>query len=1003
MQKKIIIDDINSLAFKNLLQQINVEENNIIIVPDKFSLNAELLFFEVNNLNVNFNTRVFSLTKLATEVLKQNLIDKKIVDKNQCILILSSIIKQNLTKFKYFKNIKDINAFTEDIFNSLSQLLSSNFNKSKKLEGALKDKFDDINLIFDLYVKRRQTEFIDSSYKYDLFLNEIKNSNLIKDNHFYFGMFNSFTPQTKKIVREIVKFCKSCSFSCSYSKNKINNNEIFNFYKGLDASIKVFENHSLTNYNKFIIEHLFSTNKIKMDTNDISVFEAKTIEEEIENLCVEIKKDILLNELRFKDICVCASNLNVYKEKIQEKFTSMNFNYFMDTTKNLNEFSFIQFILTLLKLINNFKIENFISLLSYNFIDVEEKVVSEFKSFIYKYNILKLDELEKYEILNGDEFFTNFKLIYSEVINKIYEIKQQNFKNVYEFFKSFETLLINFNSFNLLEDKIEEYRNKDIIKFKEYSQIKEKYETVIQNLIEFYDEDFNLNKICYYFNSCASNINVSLASTSVDSIFVGDSINSYFKDYKKIYIVGADSKNFPIQNKNNGLLTDEELRQIEIEEISPKIEEINKLNFYKCFEVLLLSSQNVVLSYSISSDDGEKLFPSIITKNLLNKFNIKIKKVDKESLNFVSNNEILQNLAFKIKNLDELKREFYKSVGKTKNIINEVLLHNNINLNLTQDKEQIDDKVLKDLTFSSSGLENYFSCGYKYFYKQILRLNNLEPLTINAKVIGNIVHNCCYLLGKKLICGEEISEKDKNKIINFVLNKSEYNFLKLSNSSNIILENLKIEINKLFDYIILQQKNSEFNISKVEYAFSENIGGINFTGIIDRVDETENEFILIDYKTGNTYIDFLDIILNKKIQLILYAKILEKILNKKCAGIFYLTINDDFSTSGVKSINFNGIVLNDGSLQKLGKDLSLFNIDKKYILNLEQFNKLKEYTFNNICSSVKNIKNGEIIENPIRSNNNLTCDYCEFSAICLKKLIREIDVDNDILKEILDD
>ena len=122
MQNNIVVDSTNLLAFKTLLKSINKDESNIIIVPDKFSLNAEQMFLEENNLVVNFNTRVFSLTKLATTILHAKLSDKKIVDKTQTIMILSSIIKENLNNFKYFKNVKDINSFTEDIFNSLSAI-----------------------------------------------------------------------------------------------------------------------------------------------------------------------------------------------------------------------------------------------------------------------------------------------------------------------------------------------------------------------------------------------------------------------------------------------------------------------------------------------------------------------------------------------------------------------------------------------------------------------------------------------------------------------------------------------------------------------------------------------------------------------------------------------------------------------------------------------------------------------------------------------------------------
>ena len=61
---------------------------------------------------------------------------------------------------------------------------------------------------------------------YTLFLNEIKNSEIIKKSNFYFGMFNSLTTQGKNIIKEICKYAKSVSFACAKTQSRVNNNEI---------------------------------------------------------------------------------------------------------------------------------------------------------------------------------------------------------------------------------------------------------------------------------------------------------------------------------------------------------------------------------------------------------------------------------------------------------------------------------------------------------------------------------------------------------------------------------------------------------------------------------------------------------------------------------------------------------------------------------------------------------------------------------------------------------
>lgn len=1006
MQNKIIVDSNNILSFKRMIKQIDNNETNIIIVPDKFSLNAEKMFLDENDLTVNFNTRIFSLSKLASAIIEKKLIDKKIIDKTQSLMIISSIIKENINNFKYFKNIKDINSFAEDVFNSLSQLLSSNFEKeNENITGLLKNKFDDINLILNIYKQKRAEVLVDSSYKFDLFLSEIKNSEIIKTSNFYFGMFNNFTPQVRKIIKEIYLNSKSCNFSCSFSENRVNNNEVLDFYKSLDKQIKIIKEDSLKEINKFINTNFFTSkqDKFNLKNDEIKIYEAKNPDEEIDNVIYNIKKDVLLDKLRFNDICVACASEEKYKDIIEKKFAKANISYFEDTSISLKDFSYFRFLLDLLNSINNLKLNVIINLIDSGYIDIDEKIIHNFKSFIYKYNIENFDNVKKYEIFSTEKEYGDFNFITNNIVLKINNLHNKKFNNVYEFFDDFDNLLKEFNVKEKLKEKTTEYLDSDIKKYKQFLQLEDKFEAIKQNILDYYNEDFNLNKLIYFFNICLQNMNVSLASTSVDSVFVGDSLNSYFKNYKKIYIVGATSLDFPNLKNSNGIFSDDEVKQIETTEISPKIEDINRLNFYRCMQ-LILSSENLVISYPNENNDGVKNFPSIFIKNFLKRFNLKMLKVNIDSLNLLDFNEILNILPFKLYDINSYEREFYKQEGKVKDVILEILKHKNVIEFKNTEKQKINLSLLKSGSFSSSSLEDYFACSYRYFYKDVLKLKKIEQVKLDARIFGNIIHNCCYYFAEKIIKKGNVDILAMNKIIDFVLNKPEYEFLKLDKTKNAIISNLKVEIIKLFNFILKQQESCQFKITKAEYLFKTQIDGVNFKGFIDRIDETEDEFIIIDYKTGKTIIDYEEIILNKKIQLVLYAKILEKILNKKCVGVFYLTLNDNYLKSGEKSINFNGILVKtNNSENKLKVNDGFFNINEKYILTEKQFDNLKEFVFNNILNAIKIINGGLFTENPIKISGKSCCDYCEFSEICKQKVDNEKEFDENLLKEILDD
>ncbi|MBE5745749.1 MAG: hypothetical protein E7359_00465 [Clostridiales bacterium] len=1022
MHVKLITNKTNILAFKDLIGEIDLDDKSIIIVPDKFTLSAERMFFEEKKILANFSTRVFSLTKLANIIIEDKIRNKKIIDKNVSLMIISSIIEDKNLEFKYFKNIKNINHIIEDIYNVLSQFLSSNviaFNEN--LTGTLKEKFDDIKLIYDEYIKRREEYLIDASKKYDLFIENIESSEFIKNHKFYFGMFNTLTNQVKQIIKLISSNAKETVLSTSKSDNIINNNEIYEFYKSLKLNEEIKGKNRLNEISSFIEQNFFTSKKqvFNLKNNEIELFEAKTMKEEIEVLAEKIKIDVLFNKFRFKDISVCVSDVNKYKELIDNIFSKYNFSYFIDKSINLIDTGYARFILEFLNLIENCNNKKIVAFIKNFYVDIEDKIKNNFERFIVKYSLINFNSLNDYKQFITDDLYDDYINVYNNYIVKIYNFKKDTLNlNTYEFFEKLNEFLTLFNSKVKLKEKIEYFKERDILKFKQYSQIENKIFECEKNICEFSTEKIALKKLINFLSICYTSCIISVPATSVDSIFIGDYTNSFFSDCKKLYLIGCDSKSFPALKQDISLFTDNELEKLEKNiKIEPKVKDNNRINYYKCFQVLFCFEKKLSLSYSLTDVGGSKLFPSNIYKNFIKRFNynnekISIKKNSDNILNFLSDDEILTHYAYKYNSKEDLlKQYYYVEDGKAKNIL-ESLLKQYYKIDFSNDIDLIDKSLIKTNKFTASNLEKYFSCSNKFLFKEILMLNKFEILNLDSKVIGNIIHECCYKLGVKLIKNTKIKDRDKIEIINYVLNKKEYKFIYFIENSEQLIVNLKNEIIKLFNFIILQQNNSDFKISKVEYKFLYEQDDLKFKGFVDRIDENEQEFIIIDYKSGNTKMEFADIVFNKKIQLLLYANILEKILNKKCVGVYYLSINDDFSKNDKLKIYLNGITVNENNnLKKLDKSSffdktiksDYFEFKDKFLFSFNQFEKLKNYTLNQVYSAIKEIRNANFNANPLVIDEYCTCDYCEYNNICKSKNKREVHFSENLLKEIIDD
>ncbi len=1010
--QKIFVDKTNVYAFKKMLKSINENENNIIIVPDKFSLNSEQMFFEENNLSVSFSTQTYSLTKLASKILEKKLRTKKLIDKNISVMIISQIITEKKDEFLYFKNIRDFGKISEDIYNFISQVLSSeisSFNDNIPIE--LKNKISDINLVLNEYKKRIRTGLVDSSFKFELFLNEIKNSDLIKNSNFYFGMFDSLTNQVKSLIKEISKYAKSVSFSASVIENKVNNNQIFDFYKSLNKNCEIVKSNSLDDFSSFLSLNFFSSNnkKFEIKNDRLVLFETKNIDDEIDNLVYEIKKDVFLNNLRFKDIAVCLSDFNGYCEKLKVKFLKAKINIFVDENQKLISTGYARFLLLILNAFEFFDIQDALNILKSGYVEIELKKIENFESFAKKIKLQSLFETDKFKCFCDDELFEDFNFVFNNFVKLIFDFKNNiESESANEFFLKFDNLLDKLGSKKLLKQKIEDYKKTDILLYKKYCQLETKIDSCFESIKEFYNQKFDLKKLIYFVNLCFDNTTISLAPVSVDSVFVGDSENSEYKSYKKIYVLGANS-NFPKLTPDNAIFCENELKMLEMEEeINPKPSLVNKISFYKCFEILLNSSQNLVLSYSAKSENSQN-YPSIFVKNCLKHFvkdgkPINFLKINLDVLNTFDYNQILAVLSVKFQDIDDFVKNYYlQEDGKLKQVLNQVVT-NKSNWSFETKNEEIDKNLIETNVFSSSSLEDYFGCSKRYFYRDILKLKPNDQIDFDARIVGNIVHSCCKKLADKIIKQTEIMEKDKKEIVDFVFAEKKYNFLKTTENGDSKIKNLKNEIFKLFDFVLDTQKQSEFKICKAEYGFLQNVDGVKFKGFVDRIDETNDEFIIVDYKTGKTKIDYCDIIVGTKIQLLLYAKILEQILNKKCMGVYYLSVSDEYSTQKKQKIYFNGITVNENNvINRLSKNETDFEFKEKYLLTRNQFDKLKNYVFEKITNAIKSIKNAEFFENPVCVNDFSCCEYCEFGEVCLQKNEKIIEFDENMIKEIFDD
>ena len=361
----------------------------IVITPDRYSLSLEKNIFQILNVESLFNVKVMGIAKFAKSILSQKGIEKESVsDLGTLILIRLAIIRKQ-SKLKCFKEVNF--GVCEQIKNTISQFKSaciSPFEKFQVNEENLKVKLDDIFLIYNEYEKLLNGR-LDSAgvlNELDNALGDIK----LKDTTVLFVGFDSLTNQGMTILTRLNEVAKEVVVALTQPFLQANayvyENDLWNKIKALNTELNVIEIPcSLQTESRQILENLFAYKVDKYNTNNIALWQASDMEEEVKMVARKIK-ELLTCGYRYKDIQIAVAGLDKYSAYIEKIFSRLNFSYYLDNNIVLKELFPIKFIFIILNLfLYNFKKEDLISYILSPFCECENK--SDLINQIYKYDI----------------------------------------------------------------------------------------------------------------------------------------------------------------------------------------------------------------------------------------------------------------------------------------------------------------------------------------------------------------------------------------------------------------------------------------------------------------------------------------------------------------------------------------------------------------------------------------------------------------------------------------
>lgn len=451
---------------------------------------------------------------------------------------------------------------------------------------------------------------------------------------------------------------------------------------------------------------------------------------------------------------------------------------------------------------------------------------------------------------------------------------------------------------------------------------------------------------------------------------------------KHIYLTGINETFLPLEISDKGFLMEEDYKQFNPHPLL--LDEQLQAHYKRIIQVLLNPYLSYTFSYSKKNMAANELIPSILMSRLSDLFEL---EYINPPLNLIKNNLYLNQ-----SRIDE-------------DPINRLIDHYKMTSN---QPEFIKDTDKLGRGVSISRLETYNKCPFSYYIKYGLKITEKREDTLQSSELGSL----CHYLMEKCLDDESLVDQEAKHYIEENL-KEKYDGHPMNQYFiNNLIEDMKMTIKiiqkqlKLGDYVPVAK----------EKEISGEIGGVPFSGIIDRVDEFENMVRIVDYKSSKKEVDFNLAIQGFNIQMLVYLDMLCKQENKNRAGMLYFNMkrrmlardDDSWGTSIqreiLKEYRMEGYMVDDGStksVKALGSSPDLvtpIRVKKSgeyyngaKVVSPDELDQIMEYVEKHISELYEKIHKGLIPIHPTlmegaQPANDFKvypCNYCPYKSVCL--------------------
>ena len=1027
---------------KEIKRRMDIGESGmLLIVPEQYSHNAERQLCEVCGDKLSLFAETLSFTRLSGNVLSEvGGAATGFLDAPGQILALYRALESVASNLKVFGAKKMRPELIERLLDAIKEFKSLNITAgvleraAKQTGNPLSDKLRDLALIYDAYDSVLHIHGGDAADRLTLLADHIGESSIGNSGHIFFDGFNDFTAQELCVIEEL--FRKNADITICLTCDPDDIGEIFEIPRRTlsqlcrlanDIGVKVNTEYRVSDDVsgndrvsglKFTEKHLFddSPPRYSEDSNCVAVYSAPSRYVECEYAAYEVLKFIRLG-FRWRDVGVMAHDWDEYSSVCENVFEKYGIPYFSSGRVDILTKPPIMLIDSALEIAaSGWEYKSVFKYLKSGLTGVCPEDCALLENYVLKWNIrgsLWMKDWIMPPLGYGRARDTDVSIL--KKLNELRRMIVKPLENLYIGIKGeskFEVKLRVLYSFlneislsDRISEKVRDFTERNEIRLAdEYSQLWDVTVSAMEQMYTILGDDMitplEFRKL---FTLALSQNDIGVIPISLDRTALGGMAMSRRRDLKCLIIIGASDDRLPTLTKSTGALSDNE--RIVLSKLGSDIPAGLEERLYRemnmLFSVITLPSKRLVVIHS--SSGGQR--PSFISKRLCHMFGISIQSIP-----------VVEYMAIAEKPYSEL----VNSVMRTDNEVERNALKQLRN-SLT---EQAAGKLYGNkITLSATRVDRFYSCAYKHFLQNGLKLEPRSPAEFDALTAGNFMHFVLDGVFTKIKQGSGFKNVDPelcrvltDKYIEKFVNEVLLDFEGKSARFIYLFNRFKADVIFVVKDMTDELGKSEFEPLDLELDMS--LLSDSERGFIDRVDGYKHDGKLylrvIDYKTHRRAysFDLSDILQGRNMQMLIYLFALEKFGNLhygmevKPAGVLYVPARDvvlnaprnssegEINKLKIGEMRRSGLIVNDISLLEAMEK----GVVKEYLpvktsgdgeLTGESLATAKQMTIlsshvNALMENAKEkISHGDIECIPYYKNDSANaCNYCEYHPVC---------------------